>query len=77
MSPTDPDRSMSVQQPPPHLAASENQQTSFPLDEGMAYLTLPKTIGADSFTDLKDWLEVVLRKIARSAGVEYLPRSDR
>ena len=48
--------------------------TTFPLDEGMASLSCPKEIGEESFHDFEGWVQIALRRIARSAGVEYPPK---
>ena len=40
------------------------------LDDGDVILTLPETLTADSYHDLKDWMEIILRKAKRRAGVK-------
>lgn len=50
---------------------SEQDRATFPLDEGVAVLAWPREISSESFEDLVGWIEVALRKIARSAGTEY------
>ena len=42
----------------------------FALQEGDVTLTFPEGLSADSVTDLKDYIEVFLRKLRREAGIE-------
>jgi hypothetical protein len=46
------------------------KQDVFTLDEGQAVLQWPANLSADSFNDLRAWLEIALRKMARAAGVK-------
>jgi len=41
-------------------------QDSWTLPEGQVLFQWPAQIGTESFEDLKDWMELQLRKIARS-----------
>lgn len=50
------------------LMAMPNASTTFSLDEGMASITWPSDMGADSFRDFEAWMHVVLQRVARSAG---------
>ncbi len=49
-------------------AAAITQVASFPLDEGEARLSWPKGISEASFRDLNAWVEVVLKRIGRTAA---------
>lgn len=42
----------------------------FALDEGDVVLTFPESLSADSFEDLRSYVDVFLRKAARRAGVD-------
>ena len=42
----------------------------FTLAEGDAVLQWPTTISPESYTDLKDWLDLMLRKIERQAQLD-------
>lgn len=53
--------------PPP---APGIRQDVFSLSEGQAVLRWPETLSPESFEDFKGWLQLVLRKVARSAGVK-------
>ena len=46
------------------------RQDVFTLDEGDAVFQWPKELSSASYQDLKDWLGLVLRKAARSAGID-------
>lgn len=48
--------------PPGHGA----NRATYPLPEGLAVLELPKTLSAESYEDLKAWIDVVLRLARRS-----------
>ena len=56
--------------------STQNEHTTFPLDEGTAVLSWPKGLSKESFIDLTAWIEVALRKIARSSGAKYPEDSD-
>ena len=51
------------------------RQDSFSMDEGLAVLRWPEKLSKESFADFKDWLDLQMRKIARSSGVE-LPKKE-
>lgn len=42
------------------------RQDTFSLDEGLVVLQWPAQLSAESYEDLKDWMELQLRKIGRS-----------
>ena len=42
----------------------------FTLDEGNAVLQWPATLSLASYADLKDWLDLMLRKIERQAPAD-------
>jgi len=44
------------------------RQDVFSLTEGEVILRWPTPLSADSIADLKDWLKIVERKIARSTA---------
>ena len=44
------------------------KQDVFNLDEGLVVLQWPSRLSQESYDDLKDWMELQLRKIARSIG---------
>ena len=51
-------------------------QDSFTLDEGQVVLQWPAQISEENFEDLKDWLELMTRRIERAArkgGAESKP----
>ncbi|SAI72189.1 Uncharacterised protein [Bordetella ansorpii] len=57
------------------IAASANmRQDTFTLDEGQVMLQWPAQLSEDSYEDLKDWLELQLRKIRR--GVQASSRDE-
>lgn len=58
------------------VTLSTTASTTFSLDEGLATLTWPEKISDTSFSDLHDWVQVALRRIARSAGVNYPPKRE-
>jgi len=49
--------------------ASGFKQDVFSLDEGDVVLRWPAGLSQESYEDVKGWLEVVLRKVARSVGI--------
>ena len=51
------------------------KQDVFTLSEGDVVLRWPEGLSSESFEDLKDWLEIMQKKIARAAGVEEGGRS--
>ncbi len=51
------------------------KQDVFTLDEGQVVLQWPPNLSPESFQDLKDWLELQLRKIGR-AVVRDVPKHD-
>jgi hypothetical protein len=46
------------------------KQDIFSLSEGDAVLRWPEHLSPDSYEDFKGWLELVLKKVARAAGVK-------
>lgn len=50
----------------PPLVMSGFKQDVFSLSEGDAVLRWPEDLSEDSYEDFKGWLELVLRKVARS-----------
>lgn len=52
--------------PVTHVVGANVRQDTFSLDEGMVVLQWPAHLSKASFEDLKDWMELQLRKIARS-----------
>ncbi|MGE0184098.1 MAG: hypothetical protein AB7P98_17745 [Parvularculaceae bacterium] len=61
---------------PPRLALSETKEPGVwkeltRLDTGDAVISLPEKFSADGFYDLEIWVESLLRKAARKAGVDY------
>lgn len=48
------------------IPASNVRQDTFSLDEGLVVLQWPTQLSKPSFEDLKDWMELQLRKISRS-----------
>jgi hypothetical protein len=48
------------------VAGANVRQDTFSLDEGMVVLQWPAHLSKASFEDLKDWMELQLRKIGRS-----------
>jgi hypothetical protein len=49
----------------PVAATGQIWQDTFTLDEGLVLLQCPAQLSKDSYEDLKDWLELQLRKIRR------------
>jgi hypothetical protein len=49
---------------------SDVKQDTFTLAEGQVVFQWPSHLSAESFEDLKDWLELQMRKIGRSVGRE-------
>lgn len=43
------------------------RQDTFTLDEGIVTMQWPETLSQASFEDLRDWLEIMGRKIERAA----------
>lgn len=61
---------------PPRLALQETKEPGVwkeltRLDTGDAVISLPEKFSTDGFYDLEIWVESLLRKAARKAGVEY------
>lgn len=59
---------------PPRLAIEDERKPGLwkevtDLDEGNVTLTLPEDISPESYQDLKTWMELILRKAKRRAGV--------
>lgn len=46
------------------------RQATLPLDSGDAVIQWPEQMTAENFKDLEDWLEIVMRKIKRSAETD-------
>jgi hypothetical protein len=46
------------------------KQDVFSLVEGQAVLRWPETLSKESYADFADWLGLVMRKVARAAGVQ-------
>lgn len=59
-------------QPPPSFPGM-NQEV-FPVEEGDIVLRWPKKLGADSFEYMESWLNLILKKARRTAG---LPEPDK
>jgi len=60
------------------LGASVMRQDVFSLAEGVVTIQWPSVLSADSIKDIKDWLQIVERKIARSVSEEepeYMARA--
>ena len=53
----------------PTLPTPGVMQDVFSLTEGQAVLRWPETLSSESFQDFKAWLELVVRKVGRAAGV--------
>lgn len=54
---------------PPRAAGAQVRQDTFSLDEGQVVLQWPAQLSEASYEDLKDWLELQLRKIKRSVQI--------
>lgn len=59
--------------PPPKGSRSE----TFDTDEGEIRITWPSNLSAQSVDDMTDWLELLMRRIGRRAGVTDNPTSSR
>lgn len=57
-------------QPPRVVAGPNVRQDTFSLDEGQVVLQWPAQLSEASYEDLKDWLELQLRKIKRSVQTD-------
>lgn len=55
--------------PPSRPTGAQVRQDTFSLDEGQVVLQWPAQLSEASYEDLKDWLELQLRKIKRSVQV--------
>jgi hypothetical protein len=53
---------------PPEALPSTHRRDVFSLEEGDVTITLPSALSEDSYEDLKDWLELVVRKTRRSVS---------
>lgn len=70
--------------PPVNTARKEKRRMSnpaakefvYPLDEGPAVLTFPGELSAESVGDLKEWLDLVLKKLKRSLPKSSAPPAD-
>lgn len=51
-------------------------RATFPLPEGVVALELPDTLSAESYEDLKAWLDVMLRRARRSIPIAMIPESE-
>jgi len=60
---------LSLQTKPPAARPGMNQD-SITLDEGQVILQWPANISPENYEDLKAWLDVMTRRIARAAGVQ-------
>lgn len=52
------------------------RQDTFSMDEGLAVLRWPETLSKESFAEFKDWIDLQVRKIARSSGVDLLKKKE-
>lgn len=52
--------------PPPPPSGANMRQDTFSLDEGLVVLQWPAQLSPESYKDLKDWMELQLRKIGRN-----------
>jgi hypothetical protein len=53
------------------------KQDVFSLAEGQAVLRWPETLSRESYADFADWLGLVMRKVARAAGVQVEEKPGR
>lgn len=53
-----------------HLPGSGMQQAVFPLAEGSVYLNFPSELTSDGYSELAEYLEIFLRRAARSKRIE-------
>lgn len=59
----------------PPSGGSMNEST-FPLEEGIAVLQWPKELSADSFQDFESWVNLTLRRAKRSVVKDYGREAD-
>ena len=50
-------------------------EATLPLESGLAVLQIPDRLSKESFGDLDDWINLVLRKAKRSINQPLTPRS--
>lgn len=67
--PTGSPTSPSTPPPPSRPLGAQVRQDTFSLDEGQVVLQWPAQLSEASYEDLKDWLELQLRKIKRSVQI--------
>jgi hypothetical protein len=70
-----------VLSPPPSQQRRPPMQTgtkeaTLPLDTGAVFITWPEHISPDEIEDVESWLEVILRKIKRSADHKRMSAKD-
>ncbi len=53
-----------------HLPGPGMQQAVFPLAEGPVYLNFPNELSSDGYAELSEYLEIFLRRAARTKGLE-------
>jgi hypothetical protein len=56
--------------PPPAKGGIKMRQDTFTLDEGAVSLQWPERLSKASYADLKDWLEIMSRKIERAVTTD-------
>ena len=59
---------------PPTGTNGQLRQDTFSLDEGQVVLQWPANLSEHSYEDMKDWIELQMRKIRR--GVQVAPREE-
>ena len=60
----------------PDLVQCSIRQSVFTLDRGVASVQWPAEMSAEDYRDFKDWLEIILRMVGRTATATAPEPSD-